>query len=271
MYSSAAARGGHDFGVRHERELQGFLSRYEKSLLTALAQRLPVSITPDHLTLLGFLGAVVAGLGLALGGRSGLFLWVACLGLLLNWLGDSLDGTLARVRGIERPRYGFFVDHMVDLAAQVAIVVGLGLSPYMRFDVACLALVAYLVMTAYTLIRLHVLGVMSLAYCGIGPTEARAALAAGILLAWAKGELFIDTGFGVVGLYNLMVGTAAVAVLGLVAISALREARVLARTDVRPLPQSVFLFARENPQQQNHSSSSFIPSRSSPRRSRGVA
>jgi hypothetical protein len=107
----------------------------------------------------------------------------------------------------------------------------------MRFDVACLALAAYLVMTVYTLIRLQVLGVMSLAYCGVGPTEIRALLVAGILLAWGQGAIFIETWFGAVGLYNLMVATAAILAVATVLVSALRDGRMLARSDTRPQPQ----------------------------------
>lgn len=168
--------------AKHTRRLDGFVSRHEKGLLEILARKLPASATPDQLTVIGFGGAVMVAVGLVLthfAPVSGSL--VALVGLLVNWFGDSLDGTLARVRNIERPRYGFFVDHMTDLAAQFLIVLGLGMSPAMRLDIAALALIGYLALSVYTLIKLHVSRSMQLSYFGVGPTEIRLVIAAGII------------------------------------------------------------------------------------------
>jgi len=130
-----------------------FLARYERHLLLWLAVRLPNIVTPDRLTTFGLAGALLCGLAYAATPFSAGFLWLASLGLIANWFGDSLDGTLARCRGIERPRYGFFIDHTTDVASQVFIFLGLGVSPYMHLEMACLALMSYWVAALYTFIR----------------------------------------------------------------------------------------------------------------------
>lgn len=160
-----------------------FTGASEKLVLNYLAHRIPAAIVPDHLTAIGLAGAVLAALGLVASHASVHFLWLSLLGLVLNWFGDSLDGTLARVRSIERPRYGFFLDFLTDLVAQICIIVGLGLSPFMRLDVALLALVGYLSLSIYALVKLHVTRAMQLSFMGVGPTEIRLVLGAGFM--WA--------------------------------------------------------------------------------------
>jgi phosphatidylglycerophosphate synthase len=149
------------------------LARIEGRVLIALAERMPAWVRPDHLTSLGVAGAVVTIVGYVLSARSAAWLWLASLGIAINWLGDSLDGTLARVRKIERPRYGFLVDHTTDLVSQALIAFGLGLSPFVRFDVACLAFIAYLLAAACAFIRRIASGTLGIAYLGVGPTEVR--------------------------------------------------------------------------------------------------
>ena len=189
----------------HVRINDGFLARHETPLLTFLASRVPAFISPNHLTLLGLGGAVLVLLGLVLSHLGSAWLLLAVSGLLLNWLGDSLDGTLARYRRIERSRYGFYIDHMTDVGAQALIILGIGLSPYLRFEWACLILIVYMSATIFTLIRLHVDNVLCLAYCGVGPTEARAMLMVGIAVAAVLGaEATIVTPYGVIGLYDLL-------------------------------------------------------------------
>jgi archaetidylinositol phosphate synthase len=188
-----------------QRELHGVLSPYEAPLLASLAGRLPFSVAPDHLTVAGVVGAMLAAAGLIASHLSHAFLWLALLGLALNWFGDSLDGTVARLRRIERPRYGFFVDHMSDVASQFLIVLGLGLSPFVRFDVVCLGLVSYLVLMVYTLVKLHVRRVMQLSYFGVGPTEVRLFIGFGIITAPALGVPCIFTPMGLVSPLDLAV------------------------------------------------------------------
>src|ERR1700761_3011968 len=123
-----------------ERIQQSWLAASERRLLVAIATRLPSWIKPDQLTALGVAGALLTGTAYAGSVISPCLLWLAIIGLIINWFGDSLDGSLARVRRIERPCYGFFVDHTSDVISQAFIFVGLGLSPHMRFATACLLL-----------------------------------------------------------------------------------------------------------------------------------
>lgn len=151
------------------------LGPLERPALRWLASHAPAWVTPDMLTALGLAGALMAGVGYALTHFGPLFLWLANLGFMLNWLGDSLDGTLARFRHVERPRYGYFIDHTVDAFSLLAISLGLGASPYVRFDLAALALIGYLLMASLTYIRVHVDRRFRIAYGRIGPTEMRVA------------------------------------------------------------------------------------------------
>jgi len=146
---------------------------FEKPLLVWLARRLPRWVTPDHLTAFGLLGAAIAFGAYLCSGRNLQFLWLADLGIAINWLGDSLDGTVARIRREEREKYGFFVDHSTDLLSQLFIGLGVGLTPFVRFDIACLGVIAYLVLVAYMLIRERAVGAMQISFGLVGPTEVR--------------------------------------------------------------------------------------------------
>jgi archaetidylinositol phosphate synthase len=154
----------------------GLLQPLERPLLQWLAARLPARIAPDHLTAVGLGGACVAFCGYALSSRHPGYLLLATAGLVLNWFGDSLDGTVARFRKIERRRYGFFVDHTTDLFAEIFFALGLGLSPFVRFEVACLALNTYLFVAVYTFVRTNVFGTLQISFNGTGPTEVRAGM-----------------------------------------------------------------------------------------------
>ena len=153
-----------------------WLAAREKKFLIATAGRLPAWVTPDHLTMLGMLGALLSGVCYVASHRSPWFLLGAIAGLVINWVGDSLDGTLARTRGIERPVYGYFVDHSTDLISQVFIFIGLGMSPYLRFDGGCLILLSYWLAALLSFIRAVATQVFQISYYGIGPTEIRIAL-----------------------------------------------------------------------------------------------
>jgi phosphatidylglycerophosphate synthase len=118
------------------REKTFLLAPAEGRVLNWLAERMPARVRPDHMTILGVVAALGVGAAYWLSGRDPAWLWVAGGLLVVHWLGDSLDGTLARVRRIERPRYGYFLDHLVDAGATIAIGAGLGLSPYMGLATA---------------------------------------------------------------------------------------------------------------------------------------
>jgi phosphatidylglycerophosphate synthase len=184
---------------------RSWLAEMERRLLTYFAKSLPRSLSPNHLTALGLLGAAGAGVFFVASVFSPRFLPFAALSLALNWFGDSLDGTLARYRGIERPRSGFFLDHSVDVLAQILIFFGLGLSPYMRFDVACLALLSYWLAALYSFIRAVAAGLFQISYFGIGPTEIRLGLIAYTVVVWALGPLRMASPIGPVTPIDIIV------------------------------------------------------------------
>jgi archaetidylinositol phosphate synthase len=153
-----------------------FLAVPEARVLEWIASRLPAWLKPDHLTALGVLAALGIAAAYVLSNGDSTWLWAASGLLVLHWLGDSLDGTLARVRKSERPRYGYYLDHLVDAFATAAIGIGLGLSPYMLLAVGLAIVVVYLILSINTYLETHAFGVFTLGYGRFGPTEARIVL-----------------------------------------------------------------------------------------------
>ena len=201
------------------RELTFLLAAPERRLLCAIARRLPPWVTSDHLTLLGVIGALGAGTAYALSTLDPAWLWAASALLCVNWFGDSLDGTLARVRRAERPRYGYYLDHVVDAFATAAIGVGIGLSPYVDLGIALAGVLAYLVLSINVYLESAALGVFRLGYGRLGPTETRIVLViANALLALSRP-----------GAVPVMIanGVAAALTLGMLALVAVRMARNL--------------------------------------------
>ncbi|MEE4194471.1 MAG: CDP-alcohol phosphatidyltransferase family protein [Anaerolineae bacterium] len=133
----------------------------------------PDWVSPDLMTLIGVLGSVLILVGYILTGMHPAFLWLASFGFFLNWFGDSLDGNLARIRHIERPRYGYFVDHTVDVVSMVFIFVGLGITPFVDMNYALYTLVAYLMMNIFVYIDTQVNEKFQISYAKLGPTEGR--------------------------------------------------------------------------------------------------
>src|SRR3954451_8611624 len=170
------------------REKTFLLARPEGRVLEWIARRLPPWVIPDHLTALGVLAAIGIAAAYALSNQDPIWLWAASGLLVMHWLGDSLDGTLARVRRAERPTYGYYLDHLVDAVATAVIGIGLGLSPYLLLATGLAIVVAYLVLSINTYLEAQALGVFSLGYGRLGPTEARLALIAlNTLLALGAG------------------------------------------------------------------------------------
>ena len=157
----------------HERVNEILLAPLERPALQWLSAHMPSWVNPDILTGIGVFGAAVIALSYWLTNYNAWFLWIASLGFVINWFGDSLDGTLARYRNIERPKYGFFIDHSVDAFTETIIFLGFGLSPYLRFDVACLALIGYLLLSVFVYISTAVTGTFKISYGKFGPTEVR--------------------------------------------------------------------------------------------------
>lgn len=158
----------------------------EKRALLWLAARTPEAIGPDHLTALGLIAQIGAGACYALSSLNRLWLLGVIACLALNWLGDSMDGTLARVRQRLRPRYGFYVDHMVDSFGALALMGGLALSGYMDPRVAIGLLVAFLMLSIQSYLATHALGEFRLSFWRFGPTELRILLAVGNLALFWK-------------------------------------------------------------------------------------
>lgn len=156
-----------------ERIQTSILNRAEKVALVWLANRQPKWVTSDFLTWFGVFGSVLCAVGFALAHCNLAYLWLSCFGLFLNWYGDSLDGTLARVRQTQRPKYGFFIDHSLDAITVSFMCAGAGLSPIFRLDIAMLVLALYLILSIYTYIGAIIKGEFRLTYSGLGPTEFR--------------------------------------------------------------------------------------------------
>jgi len=186
------------------------LAPIEKKCLIWLAERTPRWINSDHLTALGLAAMLGAGFSYwyASRNRAGLLLAIACLAL--NWFGDSLDGTLARVRNRQRPRYGFYVDHIVDAFGTFFLLGGLGLSGYMSPRIAAGLLVAYFLLTIEVYLATYTIGTFHISFWKFSPTELRILLAVGnlALLRWPMGRLFgrtfplFDVG-GVIGMIGM--------------------------------------------------------------------
>ncbi len=163
---------------------ESLTSGLERKTLLWLAARMPARINSDHLTLLGFAAMFLAGGSyvFARWNHIGLLLATACLAL--NWFGDSLDGTLARVRNCQRPRYGFYVDHMIDSLGALFLMGGLGASTYVDWRIAIGMLVAFLLLSIESYLASYTLGVFRLSFAKFGPTEIRILLALGNLALW---------------------------------------------------------------------------------------
>jgi len=213
------------------------LGPLERPALAWLVRRLPPKVVPDHLTAFGVFGALLTATGFVLSCRSLTWLWLASLGLIINWLGDSLDGNLARLRHIERPRYGFFIDHTTDLFCQSLTFIALGLSPLAHFGMACLGLITFLMAFVYTLIAAQTRATMRITYFYFGPTEIRALLLLGNLISLSFGVVDLRRWFaglpgdGPVSIHDAFIGMLAASGLVVIALLAWRDARALSVED----------------------------------------
>ena len=208
----------------------------EKRLLVWLAERTPRWVNSDHLTALGITGQFLAGASYALAGwhRRGLVL--ATLFLAVNWFGDSLDGTLARHRHIERPIFGFFIDHTIDALSAVLIFLGLGMTPYISFNIACLALIAYLLLCVLVFLRTSVVGEFKISYSYLGPTEIRVLAVLLNTAMYFGGVWKFSLMFGLLGQitltpYDLVVVIIALVLFSFFIVTAIQETIKLAKAN----------------------------------------
>jgi len=219
--------------MSHVREHRSLLASAEKQLLIAIARRLPPWISSDHLTLLGLVSMPAAGLAFAAIQQTPWNAALFALALFANWFGDSLDGTLARVRQQPRPNYGYYVDHVIDLAGSAALIAGMAASGLLHPSIALAMLAAYLLVSAETFLATHAVGVFRISFAGMGPTELRILLAVGAVYVsrhpWVQ----------IAGQRVLLLDVSAlIATLGLVVVfivSAIRNTRALYLAE--PLPR----------------------------------
>jgi archaetidylinositol phosphate synthase len=212
--------------VEATREPSFLLAVPEKRLLRWIAARLPRWIVPDDLTAVGVLAALGICAAYQLSNDGTGWLWVASGLLVVQWLGDSLDGTLARVRRIERPTYGYYIDHLVDAISTAAIGIGLGLSPYMLLSIGTLIVVAYLVLSINVYLESYAFGRFSIGYGLIGPTEVRLILVAlntALALGWGLDFTLVDLDLTVLDVIGLGIAATMVVLLAGRAARNLRE------------------------------------------------
>ena len=201
----------------HVREHGSVLAQVEKRALVWIAKRIPRAINSDHLSILGLAAMAVAGAAYWASHWHSATLFVAVGALAVNWFGDSLDGTVARVRNHQRPNYGFYVDHVIDIVGALLLFGGLGLSPYMSPVVALLLLVAYLMISAEVYLATHACGIFRVSLLKVGPTELRILLAFGTLNLFSRpwvelggsSYLLFDVGgvVAIVGMFAALVGS----------------------------------------------------------------
>ncbi len=163
----------------HKRIQESLLAPAEKIVLHRFARMMPLWVHSDHLTFLGALGMVLAALFYYLGARNPAYLHLASLAIVLNWFGDSMDGTLARYRRKQRPRYGYYVDHILDSLGAAVVVAGLVLGGFMSTGPAALFLIAYFLLNIHIYLATTATGEFKISFSLIGPTELRIGLIAG--------------------------------------------------------------------------------------------
>nr|WP_166175941.1 CDP-alcohol phosphatidyltransferase family protein [Altererythrobacter segetis] len=210
---------------------QTVLSRAERHLLNWLCARLPRWVTPDMLTSLALVAAAVIFVAYAMSNANPAWLWLAVTGYFVHWFGDSLDGSLARFRRIERPRYGYFIDHSCDGLAILLILGGMGASPYVRVDIALFSLTSYLLLAVNTFLIAKVMGDFPLSHLGGGPTELRLVLVVLTITMFIAGpDANVLPGFSG---FDLFVGGFSAILLAIFLTQTWRTGRLLSAQDSR--------------------------------------
>lgn len=217
--------------INHTRVIDTFTGELERRILHWLVARLPAWVTPDMLTFLSLMGAITASASYLLCGKTPGLVWLACLGFVINWFGDSLDGTLARYRRIERPRYGFFVDHSVDAVCATLIFYGLSVTAFIRFDIAMVSLVGYLLLTIYTCLSTYAVDEFKISYAYLGPTEIRLIAVICSIVTYFNPQRFVHLPFGNYTFFELIMLALIVLFYSAFILSTVGQTTRLARED----------------------------------------
>ena len=212
-----------------DRIQENVLARAERRLLNRLCAALPRWVTPDMLTFTGMFGALLVLAGYLASNVDDAWLWMSVGGYAVHWFGDSLDGSLARFRGIERPRYGYFLDHSCDGLATTMILAGIGFTPFVSLEAALIALCGYLLLAIHAFLSVRVLGELRLSYLNLGPTELRLILVALTLAMYFAGV----TGplIGQLNGFDLFVAGAGLVMMVLFVAQTAAKARMLANLE----------------------------------------
>lgn len=214
---------------KHTRVNQMLLGPLERPALQWMAAHSPGWVTPDVLTGLGVVGSLMCFGGYWLSGGSRWWLLLACAGFFVNWVGDSLDGTLARYRKIERPKFGFYIDHTVDAITEFLTIIGIGMSPYLRLDIAAFAMIGYLLMSVHVYIRTAVDGVFKISFGTVGPTEMRVIIVLVNIAIMAAEKWFLTPIAGNLLPFDVIGIVLAVALSGVFLVTSMRYAVDLAK------------------------------------------
>ena len=218
----------------HIRQNTGLLAAVETRTLRWIARRLPSRVNSDHLSALGLGAMAAAGLSFAAFPFSSWAVVGVIVALVANWFGDSLDGTVARVRQQQRPKYGFYVDHVIDLAGTTFLLAGLACSGLMSPITAALALAGFLLVSAETYLATHASGVFRMSFLGFGPTELRILIAIGALKAATDPWISLGA-LGSIRLFDLGGAIAAAGMAFVFVVSAIRNTLALSAADPRPI------------------------------------
>ena len=215
------------------------VARQERRFLDWSCRVMPERVTSDHLTVLGVIGAVLVFTGYVASRADPHFLWVSTAGYVIHWVGDSLDGSLARFRNVARPRYGYFLDHSVDALCIFLMIGGMGLSTYVRLDVALLVVVGYFALSIHVFLKSHVTGTFQLSFMALGPTEVRMVFVALTIWMLAQGNASDHLGIDGVSGYDIaliVMGTIFFGLFLVNTVAMVRHLRALEGDGRRPLP-----------------------------------
>jgi phosphatidylglycerophosphate synthase len=214
----------------HVRVNDILLGPIERPALAYFCKIAPAWATPDTMTLIGIIGAIMIAAGYILTKNDMAFLWLASAGFIVNWYGDSMDGSLARYRKIERPKYGYYVDHIVDVIDEFIVIIALGISPLVHFEIAALALIGYLMLSAHVFLRTYIDDVFKISYGKLGPTEVRAIFILINTVIFFIGNPTVWTAFNIpFSLFDILLGIVGLLLFGFFAVSAAETSIMLAK------------------------------------------